>query len=65
MDEDANVNTTRICEWCAMSILQQALICPYCRKWRKDIEHERFKFRTWSITSVIGLLCMIKMFLFF
>lgn len=28
---------TRVCEWCAESIPRQALKCPRCTKWRRDI----------------------------
>ena len=31
-------DSTRVCEWCAESIPKQALKCPRCTKWRKDIE---------------------------
>ena len=43
----------RKCEWCAESIPQQALRCPRCQKWRKDIDEERLKFWTWKLLGFL------------
>jgi len=49
---------TRTCEWCAESIPEQALVCPRCCKWRKDIEEDRRNYITALVsTLVIGVLC--------
>jgi hypothetical protein len=32
---------TRACEWCAESIREEALKCPRCQKWRRDIAEDR------------------------
>jgi predicted nucleic acid-binding Zn ribbon protein len=32
---------TRTCEWCAETIPEDALRCPRCQKWRRDIDRER------------------------
>jgi hypothetical protein len=40
----------RICEWCAQSIPQQAIKCPFCHKWRNDIDKARQK----AIAGFVG-----------
>lgn len=53
MAQDMNSRTTRVCEWCGESIPQQALRCPRCQKWRKDIEEDRVKCYGWTFTSIL------------
>jgi hypothetical protein len=48
----------RKCEWCAESISQQALRCPRCQKWRKDIDAERVKCWTWSLLGFLPALLL-------
>ena len=39
--------SNRVCEWCATSIPEQALKCPHCTKWRKDIQKDINLQKTW------------------
>lgn len=48
MNEATPSSNTRTCEWCAETIAQQALKCPKCSKWRKDIDQDRIKCYMWS-----------------
>ena len=32
---------TRVCEWCASEIPDEALKCPECNEWRKDIKNDK------------------------
>src|SRR5208282_4798128 len=44
------------CEWCRELIHIDALKCPYCHKWRKDIAEDRKRFFTYAmIFSVSGV----------
>ncbi|MGD0551044.1 MAG: hypothetical protein ABSB25_00180 [Sedimentisphaerales bacterium] len=43
---------TRVCEWCAQSIPQQAIKCPFCHKWRNDIN----KARQQVIAGLLGII---------
>ncbi len=45
--------SNRICEWCAESIPGQALRCPKCQKWRKDIDQERVLSYVWGFASLV------------
>jgi len=46
---------TRTCEWCAESIPREALRCPRCHKWRKDIDRERVLMYVWAFALFIPL----------
>ena len=48
MNESKSASNTRACEWCAETIAQQALKCPKCSKWRKDIDQDRIKCYVWG-----------------
>lgn len=54
-----NTNNTRVCEWCSESIPQQALRCPRCQKWRKDIDKERVQSYTWAGAAFLPALVFI------
>ena len=56
MSENANISMVRTCEWCAESIPQQALICPYCRTWRKDIYKARAQAYNFGLAALF--LCL-------
>lgn len=58
MTENTNKSNKRACEWCGESISLQALKCPICKKWRKDIYQDRIKSFFW------GVLCGISMGIF-
>lgn len=53
MEATATKTSTRACEWCAAPIPSDALRCPKCRNWRKDIDQRRAKARVWVIASGI------------
>ena len=44
---------SRVCEWCAETISADALKCPHCTKWRKDIDQDRIKCYSWSFGSIL------------
>lgn len=43
----------RTCQWCAQTISNEALKCPHCRTWRKDIQEDRIKCYVWSFFGSI------------
>ena len=43
----------RKCDWCKKDIPQDAIICPNCQAWRKDISNEKIISYTLSGLSVI------------
>jgi hypothetical protein len=45
---------TRPCEWCAELIQSDALKCPKCRKWRKDIDQDRLRAYGWGMSWVVA-----------
>ena len=55
MSETVNEHDARVCEWCAKSIPQQAIKCPHCRGWRKDIYKDRIKCYFWSAIGGISM----------
>lgn len=59
MSGNANNTATRVCEWCAESIPQQALRCPRCQKWRKDIDKERVLAYVWACASIFPALLFV------
>ncbi len=51
---------TRICEWCKKVILKEALLCPLCKKWRKDVA----KARSFILVGLVSsILCLSLIFL--
>ncbi len=48
---------TRVCDWCAESISRQALKCPHCHKWRRDIAQGRRTIKA-AITASSVLACL-------
>jgi hypothetical protein len=52
MPEEVNENA-QFCKWCSKSIPIDAVVCPYCRKWRKDIDRDRI------IAYICAVLCAI------
>jgi len=45
----------RKCEWCAESIPQEALRCPKCSKWRRDIVKDQAHVRWGSALAYCGI----------
>lgn len=45
----------RICEWCHESISSEAVRCPRCHKFRKDIENDRLKFYFWLLFAFVPI----------
>lgn len=58
----SSTTSTRVCEWCATSIPEEALKCPHCTKWRKDIAEDRKQFFTHATGSVV--LCVLSAIFF-
>jgi len=54
--------STRICEWCAESIPKQALKCPRCTKWRKDIEEDRRNYINRLLGGIIFVASCVVLF---
>jgi len=54
--------STRVCEWCATSIPEEALKCPHCTKWRKEFTEDRKKFFINGWVSFLCLLCSVFTF---
>jgi hypothetical protein len=46
---------TRKCEWCAKEIPQEALKCPHCGKFRKDISKDKFRCYLCAFFMVLAL----------
>jgi len=40
------------CEWCRELIHVDAVKCPYCQKWRKDVQKDITKNLNWAIASI-------------
>jgi len=59
MHEMENEHDARVCEWCAKSIPQQAIKCPHCGGWRKDIYMDRISFYLSLALTWISLLGLI------
>lgn len=57
MEQNPNAPATRVCEWCGESIPQQALRCPRCHQWRKDIAEDRVKF--YMVVAMFFSLCAV------
>jgi len=60
MEQNPSAPATRVCEWCGESIPQQALKCPRCHQWRKDIAEDRFNFYLWL--AIQGILALVFIF---
>lgn len=43
------MNESRKCEWCATPISIEAVKCPNCNEWRKDIRNDKYICYTFSI----------------
>ena len=53
----------RICEWCAKPIDQEAIKCPFCHKWRNDINKARQIVIMGFIGSVVLAVTAVMVFL--
>jgi hypothetical protein len=53
MSNASTPSVERKCEWCAETMTAQALRCPHCQKWRKDIEGDRVKCWGWSLLGIL------------
>jgi hypothetical protein len=42
-------SSTAACGWCGESIPEQALKCPHCSSWRKDIARDRDMMHVWGM----------------
>jgi len=40
------------CDWCRESIRIDAIKCPHCSKWRKDIQQDINKNWTWAVYGI-------------
>jgi len=49
--------TTRVCECCAQSIPQEAIKCPHCHEWRRDIQHSAQRIGTWLGVAILTVVC--------
>jgi len=47
-----------ICSWCSESMSKNAVKCPHCSKWRKDIDQERVKCYTWAGAGIFPALLL-------
>ena len=54
--------SNRVCDWCATSISEQALKCPHCGKWRKEIAEERGRLIGNAVCTVIGIIGCVGLF---
>jgi len=53
---DRDHTESRACEWCREAISAEALKCPKCGKWRRDIERLRMRNYTCAAgTLAVGL----------
>jgi hypothetical protein len=52
MPEGTN-NDSQVCAWCSKSIPADAVKCPYCQKWRKDIDRDRTIAYVWGFIGAI------------
>lgn len=52
MSEKMN-DDDQICAWCSKPIPANAVRCPYCQKWRKDIDRDRMIAYVWGFIGVI------------
>jgi hypothetical protein len=43
----------QVCAWCSKPIPANAVRCPYCQKWRKDIDHDRILAYVWGFIGAI------------
>jgi len=46
-------NDSQVCAWCSKSIPANAVKCPYCQKWRKDIDRDRIIAYVWGFIAAI------------
>ena len=53
------LSPARVCEWCAESIPQQAMKCPRCSRWRKDLESDSRTAVTATVLAVISLAAIV------
>ena len=44
------------CDWCRESIRIDAIKCPHCSKWRKDIQEDINKNIRWAICESVAFL---------
>ena len=51
--QGAPVESKKACDWCRELICIDALKCPHCNKWRKDIEEDINQKYAWLIRAVI------------
>lgn len=55
MNENQRDDGKRKCEWCGDSIPVEALKCPSCNMWRKDIHNDRVLCWTWSLLAIVPM----------
>lgn len=57
--------TTRLCEWCSESIPTEAVKCPFCQNWRKDIKRNRELGYRWVVGGILGIALTVLLILVF
>jgi hypothetical protein len=48
-----SMNHEQVCAWCSKPIPANAVRCPYCQKWRKDIDRDRTIAYVWGVIGAI------------
>lgn len=43
------------CDWCREEIRVDAVKCPHCHKWRKDIQEDLNNHRRWAVAFISSL----------
>jgi len=47
------------CDWCHELIRIDAIKCPHCSKWRKDIQEDINEHKKWRINTIVFLLLVV------
>ena len=54
MAEGQDERPRRSCGWCAERVVEDAVVCPHCRRWRKDVYQDRMWYYLWTAAAALA-----------